>query len=163
MLSETIKNENNVFCFNLAAGDKNGTAELVDFGAFYSSCNSFKAGRVTESIRQKYKPIKVKVKMVRIDDFCGALKIKPDVIKIDAEDFEFEIILGMKRMISKYTPILIIEIGDVPGVDNSTRRIIKLLKKYGYKAWEYENNRLVEHKVKDNYDYVYSNLLFKKI
>ena len=53
------------------------------------------------------------VKTVSIDDFCKQKKIKKiDFIKIDTDGYEYEILQGAIKTISKYKPIIIFEVGD---------------------------------------------------
>ncbi len=52
------------------------------------------------------------IKAVCLDDFCEQNKIKRlDFIKIDTDGHEFEVLKGAKKVISKFGPIVIFEIG----------------------------------------------------
>lgn len=161
LLMETMKDQHNVFCFNLAVGETNKTAELTDFGDSYSSCNTFKKGRVPKNLIESKKYKKIRVKMISMDDFCELFNIKPNLIKIDAEDYEFEILQGMKRIITSFKPKLILEIGDNPDLKVSlTKKIIKYMENKGYIAYEWEGDKIVKHKTRKEYKLIYENLIF---
>lgn len=52
------------------------------------------------------------IRAVSLDDFCEQNKIKRlDFIKIDTDGHEFEVLKGAQKVISKFKPIIIFEIG----------------------------------------------------
>jgi len=49
---------------------------------------------------------------VSLDDFCEQKEIKRlDFIKIDTDGYEFEVLKGAKKVINKFSPVIIFEIG----------------------------------------------------
>lgn len=51
----------------------------------------------------------VRVEVITIDDFCRENEIKPTLLKIDIEGFEFHALRGAVETLSKYRPTVIIE------------------------------------------------------
>ena len=68
------------------------------------------------------------IKLVKLDDFLFDKLEKLDFVKIDVEDYEYNALLGMKKILAKFSPIIFIEImPDFYQKDNS------LLESYGYR------------------------------
>ena len=101
------------------------------------------------------------IKTLTIDAYCKSKRIKPNFIKIDAESAEYEILQGMKETLTKYKPMLSLEVGDlrIKGKKNS-KDCIYFLKKLGYKPYNYSNDSLVEHIIKKDYYDIFDNLIF---
>ncbi len=70
------------------------------------------------------------IKLKKLDHF----NLKPSLIKIDIEGNEFECILGGIQTIKKNKPILLIEYNQ-----NTNMKINKILKKFGYRSYYYDN------------------------
>jgi FkbM family methyltransferase len=77
---------------------------------------------------------RLKVRNIRLDDYCDQLQIHPHVIKIDVEGAEFEVLKGAAEMLREHTPILIIEIHDfaLPAFDATADLIKNFLGVRGY-------------------------------
>jgi FkbM family methyltransferase len=59
-----------------------------------------------QSVAEKLKFIEVNAEVVPLD----SLNIKPSIIKIDAEGFDYDVLLGSEATIKQYRPFLMIEI-----------------------------------------------------
>lgn len=57
-------------------------------------------------IAQELKILRSTAKIMRIDD----LALEPSIIKIDAEGFDYNVLLGAKQTIEKYRPFLMVEV-----------------------------------------------------
>jgi len=98
-----------VHCENIALSSQTGSATL-----FLPSSNS----RDLEStatlalnswqVRQKAEPIPVQT--VRLDDYELQHPMRIDLVKIDVEDFEADVLLGMERIIRRDQPFIVCEI-----------------------------------------------------
>lgn len=93
--------DNKVFLSNCAIGDKNDSIKLHYSGGM---ANAFGLGE--EEL----------VSMRKLDELLDELSgtpildsIKPDLIKLDIEGFEYEALQGMSQTIDKYHPRIIIE------------------------------------------------------
>ena len=157
VLIQNIKRKN-VITNNCAVFSKETFIRFNDYGLKYSAFNTFKKARLDESILKNLNPISVKVKTVTLDKYVKMEKCKPDFIKIDVENAELEVLQGAKDTIKKFHPIISIEVGDFDLNDKHSSECISLLNNYGYQAYEYRNNRILKHNIKNKY--VYDNILF---
>ena len=117
----SINNLYNVTPYNVGASDRqeNGIFEIYDN---LNIGNSHLSGIV--DICEKDDAIK----LVKLDDFLFDKLEKLDFVKIDVEDYEYNALLGMKKILAKFSPIIFIEImPDFYQKDNS------LLESYGYR------------------------------
>ena len=71
------------------------------------------------------------IKIKKLDNY----NLKPDLIKIDVEGHEYECVLGSLKTIKKNKPILIIEYNKKINI-----KILKILKKFKYNAYFYNEN-----------------------
>jgi len=60
---------------------------------------------------------------------------KPDFVKMDVEEFEFEALTGMKETVKEYKPQLLIELH---GASKRIDRVLTLVLSYGYSIWHIE-------------------------
>jgi len=135
--------------------------EFNDYGPAHSAFNSFSIyrTRLREGILKKLDPININVKTITIDKYIENTKCKPDFIKIDAENSELEILKGAKDTIERYHPIITVEVGDYGFNDKHSLECVSLLvNNYGYQSYEYKNNRIIRHNMKNKYKY--DNILF---
>lgn len=96
------------------------------------------------------KKIILKKKLLKIKKFDD-LKIKDNVafVKIDTEGYDLEVIKGMKKTITKYHPVFLIEYNP-----ELQKKVVKLLKNYLRYYYNIKNNSLVKMKNlnKKNFD-----------
>jgi len=78
-------------------------------------------------------------------------KLAPDIIKIDVENYEYEVLIGLKKTIKKYKPIIFIE--------NPNRKIDNFFYKNKYLKFQYLRKQNKLKKIKNNnfntYNYLY--------
>ena len=159
ILHENASGAGNIQAHRFAFWSSSGPRLFRDCGAAYSAFNTFFEPRF---ISQKGSPMgeeKVLVETKTVDQFVREQNVAPDMIKIDAESAELEILKGMDRTLAEYRPMITLEVGDeaIAGVC-STRELIKYLTEKGYKPFEYRGGKVVEHGLRDHYEY--DNLLF---
>lgn len=158
MLSNT--SEATKHTINKAAFNSETTLTFNDYGVVYSSLNSAFGIRNTKIRKSAVKSVRVET--ILLDKIVTEFDIKSvDVVKIDAESSEYFVLEGMKNILDKHSPVLIIELGDdgVDGTTKGSRDIVKLLKGYNYDPFELQNDGLVN--VNDREQYGYCNLVFK--
>lgn len=161
VLKKNISSNKNIIINKNAVLNKNIEIELNDYGLASSAFNSIKEAR-----KNKYaissRASKIKVKSIKLDDYVISKKLKPTLIKIDAESSEYSVLKGMDYILRELKPKLCIELGDleVKGVLPSREIINFLNKEYGYKTYEMKAGKLKYHKLQDKYSYI--NLFFKK-
>ena len=100
----------NVTALNLAAGCQNGCLKISDFGLTYSAWNSLSGSSRMPGVLKQPKA-RVDVGVVRLDEWCIRESIQPSVIKIDAENFEAEVIGGLAKTLSLSRPRVLMETG----------------------------------------------------
>lgn len=159
ILKVNVSNKDNVFLNNCAVFSERKIVLINDYGIKYSAFNSIYNGRLPQDILPKLETKKYEVDSISIDDYVEHNRIIPNFIKIDAESSEYEIILGMEKTITKFHPIISIEVGDmeVEGVPTSNDLINFLVKK-SYQPYEFKDGKILQHALK-NEQYKYNNML----
>jgi FkbM family methyltransferase len=85
-----------------ALSDAEGTA------IFYASGISGKSALSDANIGQDSEAVKVSV--TTIDSYCETNKIKPSLIKIDVEGFEFKVLNGARKTLREVQPRILVEL-----------------------------------------------------
>lgn len=62
------------------------------------------------SLRDESAPDASSMQMSSIDDECGRLGIRPDVLKIDIEGYEYEALKGARTLLSESKPVVCLEL-----------------------------------------------------
>lgn len=96
LLKKNSKNLNNVKLFNIALFDKKGEITFSDYGPGYGAYNS---GNDKEAVALNKKPKIIVVKTETLDNILDKEKLKPDLIKLDAEGLEYKILQGMNNLL----------------------------------------------------------------
>jgi FkbM family methyltransferase len=148
-----ITNRNAVF-----SSAKNIT--LNDYGILNSSFNSIYHGRLGGNVKQKIYSKKFEVSTITIDQYVIDKGVIPNLIKIDAENAEYEILLGMKNTIVNYKPIITLEVGDKNAAGAiSSRKLIDYMIDNNYQPFYYKNMDFIKLTLlSENYEY--DNLFF---
>lgn len=135
----------NAKCYNIALGKSSGQIFVPNIN--YLQKKNFGALRLGKYSEGE------KVKLIKIDN----LKLKKcNLIKVDVEGMEADVLRGARKTISKYKPILFIENNEDNTKENS-RETIKLIQKFGYKAYWH-----ISPYYNENNYYKNKNDLFKK-
>jgi FkbM family methyltransferase len=130
ILSRNVAHATNVTAINAAAGDTPGRAEMQDYGLTYSAFNSLSPKPRLHSISTTYPHRITSVEVLRIDDYVESNHLRPTFIKIDAENFEEKVVLGMAGTIEIHRPTIVLESG---GSEASVKAGSTLLSR-GYQA-----------------------------
>ena len=160
ILKKNVFKKENIYINQKAILDEDSEIQLNDYGLTSSAFNSINESREKKSII-KLNQSKVSVKSITLDDYVITNKLRPKLIKIDAESSEYKVLKGMDFILNEIKPILCVELGDL-NVDNvkSSREIINyLIERYGYKTYEVINGKLKPHKLREKYEFI--NLFFK--
>jgi len=110
VLEKNTADLRNVTALNMAAGRQSGRLTISDFGLTYSAWNTLSGSSRMPGVLTKPKA-RVEVEVVRLDDWCKRELIQPSVIKIDAENFEAEVIGGLAETLSWLRPRVLMETG----------------------------------------------------
>ncbi len=110
VLARNASRQPQIKALNLAAGDCRSRIAIADFGTRYSAWNTLSNnGRMAMPAQHSVQPVEVDV--VPADDTCAELGLKPDFIKIDAENFEDKVVRGLARTIDACRPAILMESG----------------------------------------------------
>lgn len=96
-----------------------------------------KAGLLTEKIYKIWgqSPFEDEYEFTTLDEYIESSGIKPTVIKIDVDGFDFEVLKGGENFLKSNNPILCVEVSELAlGTRNhSTTDLINYLQNLGYK------------------------------
>jgi FkbM family methyltransferase len=149
----------NASAYSYALFSKQGELEFNDYGVQYMSLNSYKKARIKN---MELEAEMITVPTITLDDFIKEYKIKPDLIKIDAESAELEILMGASKSLKSLNPIFFIEVGDFENINiGGSKKIIEVFQKEGYQAYEYVHDKFVLIGEKDD-KFPSINLFFSK-
>ncbi len=98
-----------IHCENLALSSQTGTATLYlppTTGNDLESTGTLSLD--SWQVRQKSEPVQVQT--IRLDDYDLRHSMRVDVIKIDVEDFEADVLVGMERVVRRDQPFIVCEI-----------------------------------------------------
>jgi FkbM family methyltransferase len=110
VLQKNTANVSNVTVLNMAAGRHSGRLTISDFGLTYSAWNTLSASSRMPGVLAEPKA-RVEVDVIRLDDWCNREVFHPTVIKIDAENFEEEVIAGLSETLARFHPRVLMETG----------------------------------------------------
>jgi len=94
-------------------------------------------------ILDNLEPARVKVDIINLDNYCSDKGVIPDLIKIDAENFELQVINGFKKTIRQYRPKIIMECGSEGSLEAAKYLLTLKYTPYisdiagSFKAWEH--------------------------
>ncbi len=108
MLSSNVAGRKNITALNSAVGAENARCKISDFGLKYCAWNTLSADPRVPAELGKIPPCEVEVQVMNLDDYLEKERIIPNLIKIDAENFEFEVITGLQKTLAKKNPPKII-------------------------------------------------------
>lgn len=96
---------------NAAAGATAGRLSIADYGLKFSAWNTLaEAGRLGTSAGA-ITPARVEVDVVTLDGFAAGCGVAPGFVKIDAENFETEVLQGAAVILASSRPTLLLESG----------------------------------------------------
>jgi FkbM family methyltransferase len=131
------------------------TLPFHEYGQRYGALNSLRNHRLIRdsdiALERSYQ-----VECISLDEYCAALALAPDFIKIDAETAEPQILRGSGHTLAAHRPIIAIEVWD--DVARNSRDDIVFLLNHGYEVFEYQAGAIIPHRLRERYEY--TNLLF---
>ena len=155
VLLKNTKEKTNIITNNIALFSSKTILPFNNYGLRYSAYNSFSQARLDDNILKKVVPQRITVNTITLDEYTENNNIKLDFVKIDAESAEYEILKGMKKILSKRRPIVTIETGDFI---KSSKICLSYIMNFDYQPYEFRDNKIVKHQIKDKYEY--NNILF---
>ncbi len=156
ILKENVKLFSNIYPRQVALSDRVGVFDFIDYGPRFNVFNTFFKRKVN-FLKNKGKVIKVRTET--LDNFCIKEDIVPTIIKLDVEGSESLLLKGTSMIISKYRPLLILEVGGGKEWRENCQKSIKILLDNGYQAFKITpEGKLIVHNIKEEYNY--DNLIF---
>ena len=151
----------NITLENLGVAQENRTVSFTDYGPGYGAYNS---GNVHGTdIDNTQRGTQIKIQCTSLNDYYKKNEMSPpDIIKIDSEGFEYEVLVGCTKLLSREArkrPLLIIEVANGEKWADNRNSAFTLLEEYGYRAFEIAvDGHLSPHEIRT--DYRYDNLVF---
>jgi FkbM family methyltransferase len=143
LLARNVAGLPGVVAINAAAGDAEGMLTIRDYGLKFSAWNTLAPdGRLGPQADGSgtAPPAGVQVQVQTLDGLAAARGLVPGFIKIDAENYETEVLDGAAQLLRSAHPTLLLETGS-PRAASLARR----LQDTGYRAFAAEApGRLVE-------------------
>ena len=131
-------------CSNFAISDTDGEV-------FFSLENGTALHHITKEKNKYTIPIKSK----KLDNWALDKNLKRvDFLKIDVEGHEFEVLLGAKKIIETFRPIILFEYIDFFVKDRTTKKdesIFDYFTKIGYSVFRVSKNGFVYENMEENY------------
>ncbi|MEW5805350.1 MAG: FkbM family methyltransferase [Patescibacteria group bacterium] len=160
-LRKNIDNKTNFFVNQLACWEKTGEIEFTDLGSTASSMNTYLPIAVVEKLTPELVRLKhrLKVKTISLDDYRQANKLtRLDFIKIDVERAEPFVLRGAKEVLTKFHPIVSIEVIR-DRYEQSDQEAMALLKELGYQLFSLDSKANPIPFEKSKTDLPYENLI----
>jgi FkbM family methyltransferase len=152
VLRKNADRHDNITCVACAASAEEKDLIIQDFGTGRGAFN-----RIGDS---EDGAAGIKVRGRRLDDVLKEHSLMPRVIKIDAEQYEMEVLKGLSSTLEEAGPILTLEVGDDSGHEGRSERLINHMKGIGYEPYEIGGGKLIPHSLRKVYHY--DNLAFLK-
>jgi FkbM family methyltransferase len=153
LLTFNTQSKPNIHLNRVAVASGRGTAVLNDYGPSLSAFNSIYDAKLPDRTRPA-RADRFLVETISIDEYLSENIVAPDFIKIDAENADYDILTGMGETLSRFKPVLSVEVGDndIEGVPLS-KDIVRFLVHRGYQPFEYRDGSIVAHKTQERYDH----------
>lgn len=159
VVESNVSSKANVRLNNLAVWSESTTLSFKDYGNTLSAFNSLYGAKLEEGALKGLEPTVYDVKTTTIDEYIADTGIKPNFIKIDAENAEYDILCGMPNTLTQIRPIITLEVGDVnTGEFKNSAESVRFLTDHRYTPHEWKNGTLTRHALLGAYKH--TNLIF---
>lgn len=111
ILKQNVAGNANCEIFNVAAGDMRANLEITDFGLQHCAWNTLAVQARLPDLMASRALKKVDVEVVALDAFLAEKNARPTFIKIDAENFEENVIKGLLTTICRRATKILMETG----------------------------------------------------
>lgn len=161
ILKNNALRKKNIKINNNALFSENKDLLLKDYGIRHSAFNSiYLNAKLDNNDISNANITEHRIKGISIDDYVEINSVVPDFIKIDAENSEYNILVGSNKTIEKYHPLITIEVGDTGSEDiPNSRELIEYLTSMNYLPYNYIDGEIKAHCL-INGCYKYDNILF---
>lgn len=152
VLQANTRDAKNVRAMNMAVYSSKQILAFNDLGLRHSSLSSLFVPRMDKLSSEHLVWTVRQVQTISLDEYVKETGAVPDVVKIDAESAEYQILIGMHKILSEFKPIIIMEVGDL-AVDNAVKssELVKFLLDRQYDVFSYEDGDLVKQTIGSSY------------
>ena len=99
--------------------------------------------------------LKQPVERTTLDVYAAETGLSPTLVKLDVENEEESALDGMREIVARNRPAIILELGDIGVATGRSRRLLERLLADGYEALEISPElTLREHRLQEHYGYV---------
>lgn len=85
-----------------------------------------------------------RVPAIALDTFCESAGLRPDILKMDVEGAEYDVLMGARKTIDRFSPKLLIELHHFDG-NLSAHPVPDLLSRWGYQIQWIERSEMTSH------------------
>jgi FkbM family methyltransferase len=110
ILEENAALNSPVQAFHMGLGAQDGEATFFDQGTASSGSFVFEVTKINEVFQPTVPIGGAKVRIRTLDSMVGELGVRPDLIKVDVEGFEFEVMRRAENVLRNMRPVVLIEI-----------------------------------------------------
>jgi FkbM family methyltransferase len=142
ILKENADLNSPVQAFNIGLGAQDGEATFFDQGTVPTGSFVSEVTKINVWFQPTVPIGSNKVKIRTLDTLVAELGVRPDLIKVDVEGFEFEVLRGAENVLRNMRPVLLIEIHP-PQLNlsgSSDQALIAYLENRGYAVEVIERN-----------------------
>lgn len=146
-------NLQNVVALQVAVSDHKGKA-IMQVPRFNDNRLNFYEAAIIDKPNDA--TLHFEVETNTLDDICNQYNLKPLLIKCDVEGHEWLVFKGSDDTITRYKPILLVEINqDLSNPDPNTARLLEYLDSKGYQPYITANNRLKKRESEKRVNYYF--------
>lgn len=153
LLRENASELPGVSLFQKAVSSTSKEITLADYGPGYGAYNSAHAAGAADLTKESRE---VQAGAVVLDEQVEALGLRPDIIKIDAEGFEYEVLQGMATIVSTggSRPIISIEVAGGEAWAQGRNQALHFLEEKEYQLFSISTEGLlISHSIQLEYGY----------
>jgi len=142
VLRENAALNSPVQAFNMGLGAQDSEATFFDQGMASSGSFVNEVTRINEKFQSTVPIGGNKVKIRTLDTLVAELGVRPDLIKVDVEGFEFEVVRGAENVLRNIRPVMLIEIHpwQLKLSGSSDQALIAFLESKGYASEVIDRN-----------------------
>ena len=153
LLELNARSKPNIHLNRVAVTSGPGTAVMNDYGPSLSAFNSIYDAKLPNQERHA-KPERFEAETISLDQYVSKNNLVPHFVKIDAENADYDILVGMEETLSRYKPVMSVEVGDMEIADvPPSKDIVGLLTDKGYQPFEHVDGRIVAHEIQETYEH----------